>query len=93
MPLTVNGIVRAPKQPTNGWQQEFWTNGYRKLSKASSACRSLMHPSPKKPAEDFLQSIKHENTRERYASSVLNLRAHFANTHLSGITSEKNRYL
>jgi len=70
MPLTVNGIVRAPKQPTNGWQQEFWTNGYRKLSKASSACRSLMHPSPKKSAEDFLQSIKHENTRERYASSV-----------------------
>ena len=40
-------------------------------------------------SQDFLSTIRHENTRKRYASSLVSLRAHFGDTQLSGITSEK----
>jgi integrase len=40
-------------------------------------------------SQDFLNTIRHENTRKRYASSVVNLKAHYGDTQLSGITSEK----
>jgi integrase len=40
-------------------------------------------------SEKFLDSIRHENTKKRYTSSVVNLRAHFGDTRLSDINSER----
>ena len=40
-------------------------------------------------SEEFLDSIRHQNTRKRYASSVANLRAHFGDTRLSDISPER----
>ena len=38
---------------------------------------------------EFLGSVRHQNTRKRYASSVANLRAHFGDIRLSEITAER----
>ena len=40
-------------------------------------------------SEEFLDSVRHQNTRKRYASSVANLRAHFGDIRLSEITAER----
>jgi integrase len=39
-------------------------------------------------SQGFLDSIRHENTKKRYASSVANLRAHFGDARLSSVTPE-----
>jgi integrase len=39
-------------------------------------------------SQEFLNSIRHENTKKRYTSSVVNLRAHFGNARLSDISLE-----
>ena len=39
-------------------------------------------------SEEFLESIRHQNTKKRYASSVANLRAHFGDVPLSEIAPE-----
>jgi len=40
-------------------------------------------------AEEFLNKVVHPNTRRRYASSVAHLKAYFANSRLSDITSSR----
>ena len=40
-------------------------------------------------SEEFLGSVRHQNTKKRYASSVANLRAHFGDIRLSEITAER----
>jgi integrase len=40
-------------------------------------------------SEEFLDSIRHQNTRKRYASSVANLRIHFGNAKLTEISAER----
>src|SRR5215469_15659923 len=39
--------------------------------------------------KEFLESIRHPNTKKHYATSVANLQAHFGDTKLSGITAER----
>ena len=40
-------------------------------------------------SQEFLDSIRHQNTKKRYTSSVVNLRAHFGDTRLSDISPER----
>jgi integrase len=40
-------------------------------------------------SKEFLDSIRHQNTRKRYASSVANLRMHFGDAKLSEISAER----
>jgi integrase len=40
-------------------------------------------------SEEFLDSIRHQNTRKRYASSVSNLQAHFGDAKLTEISAER----
>ena len=40
-------------------------------------------------SEEFLDSIRHQNTRKRYASSVANLQAHFGDAKLTEISPER----
>lgn len=40
-------------------------------------------------SEEFLDSIRHQNTRKRYASSVANLRTHFGDAKLTEINAER----
>jgi integrase len=40
-------------------------------------------------SEEFLNSIRHQNTRKRYASSVASLRKHFGDTKLTEINAER----
>jgi integrase len=40
-------------------------------------------------SEDFLESIRHNNTKKRYASSIANLRAHFGDVRLSDFNLER----
>jgi integrase len=45
-------------------------------------------PGLKPFSQEFLDSVRHTNTRKRYASSVANLREHFGDIPLSKFTSE-----
>jgi site-specific recombinase XerD len=40
-------------------------------------------------SQEFLDSIRHENTKKRYSSSVVSLRLHFGDTRLSHINPER----
>jgi integrase len=40
-------------------------------------------------SEEFVDSIRHQNTRKRYASSVANLQAHFGDAKLTEINAER----
>jgi integrase len=46
-------------------------------------------PRLKQFGEEFLDSIRHQNTRKRYASSTANLRAHFGDARLTEINAER----
>jgi len=46
-------------------------------------------PQLKQFSGEFLDSIRHQNTRKRYASSVANLRAHFGDAKLREISAER----
>jgi integrase len=46
-------------------------------------------PTFKPFGQDFLNSIRHENTKKRYTSSVVNLLAHFRDVRLSEIYSQR----
>lgn len=40
-------------------------------------------------SEQFLDTVRHQNTRKRYASSIAGLRAHFGDAKLTEITAER----
>jgi integrase len=40
-------------------------------------------------SREFLDSVRHKNTKKRYTSSVVNLRAHFGDARLSDISPER----
>ena len=46
-------------------------------------------PRLKQFSDEFLDSIRHQNTRKRYASSIVNLRAHFGDSKLTEINAER----
>jgi integrase len=46
-------------------------------------------PKLKQFSDEFLDSIPHQNTRKRYASSVANLRTHFGDARLTEINAER----
>jgi integrase len=46
-------------------------------------------PKLKQFSDEFLDSILHQNTRKRYASSVANLRTHFGDARLTEINAER----
>lgn len=46
-------------------------------------------PRLKQFSEEFLDSVRHQNTRKRYASSIASLRAHFGDAKLTEISPER----